>query len=69
MVNNKNMKEQMNHMNVLIKEKEILQKRLKPSDTGHLHTTINVLKHRIEEIQNGMLDIGADIHHLRKAGL
>ena len=69
MSNNKSMKEQMNHMNVLIKEKEILQKRLRPSDTGHIHTTINVLKHRIEEIQNEMMDIGANIQHLRKAGL
>jgi len=44
-----------NHINVLKTEVEVLATRLEPHDTGHLHTTIYTLKHRIEEleIENG----------------
>ena len=35
---------------VLQDEIEIHKSRLQPRDTGHLHTTISVIKHRIEEI-------------------
>ena len=40
-----------NHIDVLKTEIEILASRLKPHDTGHLHTTIYTLKHRIEELE------------------
>jgi len=30
---------------------DILASRLKPTETGHLHTTIHTLQHRIEELQ------------------
>jgi hypothetical protein len=31
---------------------EIFKSRIEPYDTGHLHTTISTLKHRIEELEN-----------------
>ena len=31
---------------------EIFKSRIEPHDTGHLHTTIGTLKHRIEELEN-----------------
>jgi len=40
-----------NHINVLKTEVEVLASRLEPHDTGHLHTTIYTLKHRIEELE------------------
>ena len=40
-----------NHVDVLKTEIEVLASRLEPHDTGHLHTTIYTLKHRIEELQ------------------
>ena len=41
----------LNHMLVLIEEVEILKKRLKLHDTGHIHTTIGMLETRIVEIK------------------
>ena len=35
---------------VLQDEIEIHKSRLEPHDTGHLHTAISVIKHRIEEM-------------------
>ena len=37
---------------VLQDEIEILKSRLEPHDTGHLHTAISVITHRIEQIKN-----------------
>lgn len=36
---------------VLVEEINILRSRLQPTDTGHLHTTINVLEQRVKEIK------------------
>ena len=36
---------------VLKDEIEIHKSRLQPHDTGHLHTAISVIQHRIDEIQ------------------
>ena len=36
---------------VLQDEIEIYKSRLEPHDTGHLHTAISVIQHRIDEIQ------------------
>ena len=36
---------------VLKDEIEIFKSRIEPHDTGHLHTTIGTLKHRIEELE------------------
>ena len=38
------------HVKALELEIAILTSRLQPHDTGHLHTAINVLQARIEEI-------------------
>ena len=37
------------HMQVLRREIDILHNRLRPEDTGHLHTTIRVLEERLNE--------------------
>ena len=44
--------ENLEHINHLQKEVEIITSRIQPHDTGHLYTTISVLKHRIKELQN-----------------
>ena len=41
----------MNHLVHLKDEVNILEMRLKPSATGHLYTTIDVLKERIKEVE------------------
>ena len=46
-----NMEGRQNHVNVLKTEIELLASRIKEKGTGHLHTTIYTLKHRIEELQ------------------
>ena len=51
------MKALMNHMNVLMEEIKILEKRIEPHDTGHIHTTISTLRNRVEELQNDMLNL------------
>ena len=38
------------HLMALIDEVEVLKNRLQPHDTGHIHTTINELEHRITEV-------------------
>ena len=35
---------------MLLEEIATLQRRIKPEDTGHIHTTISVLEERVEEI-------------------
>ena len=37
---------------VLKDELEVLEKQIQPHDTGHIHTTISTLSHRIEELQS-----------------
>ena len=39
------------HIAVLKEEVEILRSRIQPHDTGHLYTTINVLEHRLSELE------------------
>jgi hypothetical protein len=36
----------------LLKEIRILEKRIQPHDTGHIHTTIRTLEDRVDEIQD-----------------
>ena len=44
------------HLNMTIKvlkeQVKVFTSRLEPHDTGHLHTTISTLTHRITELQN-----------------
>lgn len=42
------------HITALLAEIEVLKSRLEPHDTGHLHTTINVLEERVKEILNSL---------------
>jgi hypothetical protein len=51
------MKALMNHMNILMEEIKILEKRVEPHDTGHIISAINLLKSRVEELQVNMLDL------------
>ena len=48
--------EEVRHINMTIKvlkeQVEIFISRLEPHDTGHIHTTISTLKHRIGELEN-----------------
>ena len=42
----------MNHMFALMNEVRILVGRLRPEDTGHIHTTIGTLNERVDEIKH-----------------
>ena len=39
----------MEHIIHLIREIDYLRTQIKPHDTGHIHTTINTLEHRVEQ--------------------
>ena len=45
------------HLRALEKEIRILQSRLQPHDTGYLHTTINTLQERVNELELEINDI------------
>ena len=45
-------REKMNHMFALMNEVKILGGRLQPENTGHIHTTIDTLNERVEEIKH-----------------
>ena len=40
----------MNHVKALKEEISVLQDRIQPHDTGHIHTTISTLEGRVKEI-------------------
>ena len=40
------------YISVLKAEIQHLKSKLEPHDTGHLHTTISTLTHRIKELEN-----------------
>ena len=46
------------HIEVLKTEMDVLASRLEPRDTGHLHTAIYVLKHRVEELEKEVKEDG-----------
>ena len=46
------------HIDVLKTEMDVLASRLEPHDTGHLHTAIYVLKHRVEELEKEVKEEG-----------
>ena len=46
------------HIDVLKTEMDVLASRLEPHDTGHLHTAIYVLKHRVEELEKEVKENG-----------
>ena len=45
-----NCKEKLEHMLALKREVAILTTMLQPQDTGHIHTTINMLEDRIQDL-------------------
>ena len=54
-------KQLMDHMFALMEEVKELVTRLEPRDTGHIHTTINVLNDRVEEIKHQLTKSDGDI--------
>ncbi len=42
----------MEHIIHLIREIDYLRTQIKPHDTGHIHTTINTLEHRVEQLMS-----------------
>ena len=54
-------KELMDHMFALMNEVKELVTRLKPRDTGHIHTAINVINDRVEEIRHQLTKSDNDI--------
>ena len=42
----------MEHIIHLIREIDYLRTQIKPHDTGHIHTTINTLESRVEELMS-----------------
>lgn len=52
----------LDRLTLLMEEITLLESRFQPSDTGHLRTTVSVLKDRVEEIKkeiNKKIDLGA----------
>ena len=45
------------HLRALEEEIRILRSRLQPHDTGYLHTTINTLQERVNELELEINDI------------
>jgi hypothetical protein len=47
-------KERMDHMFALMDEVRVLVGRLEPRDTGDIHTAINILNGRVEELRHAL---------------
>ena len=48
----------MDHMFALMNEVRVLVGRLEPRDTGEIHTTINILNGRVEELKHELSQKG-----------
>ena len=48
--------EKLDHMLALSEEVNVLTQRLQPQATGHIHTTINTLRGRIDELREELSD-------------
>jgi len=44
-----------NHIQFLKEEIEYLKKQIQPHDTGHIHTTISTLEHRVKELSGWLV--------------
>ena len=44
-------------MNFLLQEVQLQKNRIRETDTGHIHTTVNVLQKRVEEVQEELMDL------------
>ena len=49
--------EKIQYMNFLIQEVQLQKNRIRETDTGHIHTTVNVLQKRVGEIQEELLNL------------
>jgi len=49
--------EKIQYMNFLIQEIQLQKNRIRETDTGHIHTTVNVLQKRVEEVQEELMDL------------
>ena len=49
-------KDKMDYMMFLIQEIGVLKLRFQPHDTGHLHTAVNVLQGRVQEIRQEIVE-------------
>ena len=49
--------EKIQYMNFLIQEVQLQKNRIRETDTGHIHTTVNVLQKRVEEVQKELMDL------------
>jgi len=49
-------KDKMDHMMSLIQEIGVLKLRFQPHDTGHLHTAVNILQARVQEIRQEIVE-------------
>ena len=47
----------MEHIIHLIREIDYLRTQIQPHDTGHIHTTISTLEHRVEELMRKREDM------------
>ena len=45
------------YMNFLLQEVQLQKNRIRETDTGHIHTTVNVLQKRVGEIQEELLNL------------
>ena len=43
--------DKLTHMLALIDEIAIIKSRIEPQDCGHMHTTVNMLQSRVEELR------------------
>ena len=46
-----NVKEILDHRDILMEEINIIKSRYTPEDTGHLRTTVSVLQERVKELK------------------
>lgn len=49
--------EKIQYMNFLLQEVQLQKNRIRETDTGHIHTTVNVLQKRVEEVQKELMDL------------
>ena len=49
-------KQKMDHMMTLMEEIVIISERCMPHDTGHLHTAVNVLQGRVDELRQEIVE-------------
>jgi|TARA_R110001583_G_scaffold185496_1_gene345675 hypothetical protein len=49
--------EKIQYMNFLMQEVQLQKNRIRETDTGHIHTTVNVLQKRVEEVQKELMDL------------